>query len=44
MPQTKDPNVPPGTTFEIPPAGIPEGWTAEVDPSYLSDSSIFLLM
>ncbi|MGS4015579.1 YPDG domain-containing protein, partial [Staphylococcus pseudintermedius] len=32
VPQTKDPNVPPGTTFEIPPAGIPEGWTAEVDP------------
>ncbi|PNZ35389.1 YPDG domain-containing protein, partial [Staphylococcus lutrae] len=34
VPQTKDPNLPSGTTFEIPPnTTIPAGWTAEVDPN-----------
>ncbi|PWZ50648.1 hypothetical protein DD929_13960, partial [Staphylococcus pseudintermedius] len=32
VPQTKDRSVPPRTAFEIPPAGIPEGWRAEVEP------------
>ncbi|REH95330.1 hypothetical protein DOS67_07410, partial [Staphylococcus felis] len=32
VPQTGDEELPPGTTFEVPPAGIPEDWTVTVDP------------
>ncbi|REI11086.1 YPDG domain-containing protein, partial [Staphylococcus felis] len=32
MPHTGDEELPPGTTFEVPPAVIPEDWTVTVDP------------
>nr|WP_181896620.1 YPDG domain-containing protein [Staphylococcus felis] len=32
LPQLGDTELPPGTKFEVPPAGIPEGWTVTVDP------------
>ncbi|REI08406.1 YPDG domain-containing protein, partial [Staphylococcus felis] len=31
-PQTGDEELPPGTKFEVPPAGIPEDLTVTVDP------------
>ncbi|REI10348.1 YPDG domain-containing protein, partial [Staphylococcus felis] len=32
VPQPGDTELPAGTKFEVPPAGIPEGWTETVDP------------
>ncbi|REI27796.1 hypothetical protein DOS79_07455, partial [Staphylococcus felis] len=32
VPQTGDTELPPGTQYEGPPAGIPEDWTVTVDP------------
>ncbi|WMZ50343.1 hypothetical protein QS413_12820 [Staphylococcus pseudintermedius] len=32
VPQTGDTTIPPGSQYEIPTGGVPEGWTAEVDP------------
>ncbi|EMB9383389.1 hypothetical protein U9651_002166, partial [Staphylococcus pseudintermedius] len=33
VPQTGDTTIPPGSQYEIPTGGVPEGWTAEVDPN-----------